>query len=132
MTFTLPNHFNTATNFYTELLKVESLRYINNLAAGVALCPDAVDIRYLVNTALNHLTYIVKNASKELTKCGFSNIPDLQTASNLSKKKTINRNTHYAVYLLKLYAIKLIFEVQELYSIYVKSLESYEDFSSIL
>ncbi len=125
---TLPNHFNTATNFYTELLKVESLRYINNLAAGVALCPDAVDIRYLVNTALNHLTYIVKNASKELTKCGFSNIPDYKPASNLSKEETINRNTHYAVYLLKLYAIKLIFEVQELYSIYVKSLESYEDF----
>ncbi len=124
----LPNHFNAATRFYSELLQAESLRYINNLAAGVTACPADIDIRYLINTALNHLKYIAKNASKELNKCGFSDIPVYQPVNNLSTEETINRNSHYAVYLLKLHSIKLIFEVQELYGIHAKSTETFEGF----
>ena len=124
----LPNHFNAATRFYSELLQAESLRYINNLAAGVASCPDDIDIRYLVNTALNHLKYIAKNATKELNKRELSDIPDYHPANNLSVDETISRNTHYTVYLLKLHSIKLIFEVQELYGIHAKTTETFEEF----
>jgi hypothetical protein len=124
----VPNHFNAATRFYSELLPAESLRYINNLAAGVDACPVDIDIRYLVNSALNHLKYIAKNASKELNKRGLSGIPVYKPESNLSADEITNRNTHYAIYLLKLYSIKLIFEIQELYGIHVKATESFEEF----
>ena len=124
----LPYPFNSATRFYSELLQAESLRYINNLAVGVNNCSADIDIRYLVNTALKDLKYIAKNASTELIKRSFTDVPDYKPESNLSIDKTVDRNSHHTLYLLKLYSVKLFFEVQELYDIHTKNTETFEEF----
>jgi hypothetical protein len=110
------------------LLQAESLRYINNLAVGVNNCSADIEIRYLVNTALKDLKYIAKNASIELIKRSFTDVPDYKPESNLSIDKTVDRNSHYTLYLLKLHSVKLFFEVQELYDIHTKKTETFEEF----
>ncbi|MFZ4740349.1 MAG: hypothetical protein ACOYLE_04215 [Bacteroidales bacterium] len=124
----LPHQYNNVSRYYTELIQAESLRYINNLAAGIDLCLAEVDIKYLVNTALKQLRFIAVNASKELIKRNCNFIPEYSPDAALSIEESIIRNSHFAVYLLKLYSIKLIFEVQILYGRYAKLIESFEDF----
>lgn len=124
----LPAHFNSTSLFYSDLMQAESLRYINNLDAGVALCPADIDIRHLVNSALKHLRYIAVNATKELNSRNLATIPVYKPATHISVDEILNRNTHYVIYLLKLHSIKLIFEIQELYGIHVKNPESFTGF----
>lgn len=125
---TLPPPFNNGSRFYAELLKAESLRYINNLAAGVSKCPSEVDSRYLVNSALRDLRYFAKNASLELTNRGFLNIPDYGPALITSNEDTANQLIHYVFYLLKIHTSALVFEVQELLGMYAKSIDSFQAF----
>ncbi|MBV5347869.1 hypothetical protein JZU46_06620, partial [bacterium] len=125
---TLPTPFNNGSRFYAELLKAESLRYINNLAAGVSKCPSEVDSRYLVNSALRDLKYFAKNASIELANRGFLNIPDYGPALNTSNEDVANQLIHYIFYLLKIYASALVFEVQELFGMYSKFIDSFQTF----
>lgn len=125
---TLPAPFNNGSRFYAELIKTESLRYINNLGAGVSKCPSEVDSRYLVNSALRDLKYFAKNASIELANRGFLNIPNYGPTLTTSNEDSSNQLIHYVFYLLKIHTSALVFEVQELFGLYSKSIDSIEAF----
>ena len=125
---TLPAPFNNGSRFYAELIKTESLRYINNLGAGVSKCPSEVDSRYLVNSALRDLKYFAKNASIELANRGFLNIPNYGPTLTTSIEDAANQLIHYVFYLLKIYTSALVFEAQELFGLYAKSIDSFEAF----
>jgi hypothetical protein len=125
---TLPAPFNNGSRFYAELIKTESLRYINNLGAGVSKCPSEVDSRYLVNSALRDLKYFAKNASIELANRGFLNIPNYGPNLTTSNEDAANQLIHYVFYLLKIHTSALVFEVQELFGMYAKSIDSFEAF----
>ena len=125
---TLPTPFNNGSRFYAELIKAESLRYINNLGAGVSKCPSEVDSRYLVNSALRDLKYFAKNASIEIANRGFLNIPDYGPTLTTSNEDAANQLIHYVFYLLKMHTSALVFEIQELFGIYAKSIDSFEAF----
>ncbi len=125
---TLPAPFNNGSHFYAELIKTESLRYINNLSAGVSKCPSEVDSRYLVNSALRDLKYFAKNASIELANRGFLNIPNYGPTLTTSNEDAANQLIHYIFYLLKIFTSALVFEVQELFGMYAKSIDSFQTF----
>ncbi len=124
----LPGPYNNDSRFYAELIKAESLRYINNLAAGVSRCPSEVDARYLINSALRDLKYFAKNASHELALRGFMSVPDYGPSPNTSVEDATNQLIHFVFYLLKMHISALVFDVQELFGIHAKSIESFEDF----
>ncbi len=124
----LPTPFNSGSRFYAELIKAESLRYINNLAEGVSKCSSDIDSRYLVNSALRDLKYFAKNASTELANRGFLNIPDYGPARTISDEDAANQLIHFVFYLLKIHVSALVFEVQELFGMHAKSVDSFESF----
>ncbi len=126
--FNTPSYFNNATRFYNQLIAAESFRYINNLFAAMSECNTETDSRFTVTTAMNHLRYISVNASLELNHRQINFFPEYKPFQSTDSQTTSSRITHYAIFFLKQSAIKLIFEVQQLFGNHLRNIESIDEF----
>jgi len=126
--FSIPAHFNTATEFYADLLKLESARILNNVSAAVNGTDNTIDKYYRSNTAWNNLRYVAEITSIELIDRGLTTIPDYKFTSTLITKESASRNTHYVLYLLKQYSSRLFFEIQFLFKDHLKTIETTDQF----
>lgn len=126
--FQIPAHFNAATEYYAELLKLESARILNNVIAAVNETDNAIDKHFRANTAWKNLRYVAVMASAELTERGLTSIPEYKFTSTPTPDESAKRNTHFVLYLLKQYSTRLFFEIQILFKDHLQTIESPDHF----
>jgi len=109
----LPDYFNTTTEYYSLVVQCGELHYLYQLQESIDNTSHYTEAYYYTNTALNTIKYIADCAASELKRQNFSGAPDYSPGTNTTVEEELSRNTHFILYVTKLTAFKLFFEIQK-------------------
>lgn len=123
-----PKPFNSATEFYYQLINLESIRVLNNFKSAVDSTDNSIDKHFRANIAWKNIRYIAINSAEELHNRGFTDIPDYTFNPSVPTIELCNHIIHYVLYLLKLHSTRLFFEVQELFKDHLNTIETQDHF----
>jgi hypothetical protein len=123
-----PKPFNSATEFYFQLIDLESIRALNNFKSAVDSTDNSIDKHFRANIAWKNIRYIAVNTAEELHNRGFIGVPDYTLNPSIPTIELCNQIIHFVLYLLKLYSTRLFFEVQELFKDHLNTIETQDHF----
>lgn len=124
----LPDYFNTTTEYYSLLIQCGELHYLYQLQESIDNTSHFTEAYYFTNTALKTLKYIAAGAASELKRQGLTITPDYEPGTQLSSEEQLKHNTHFVLYATRLISYKAFFEVQTRYAEYVKTIETEKQF----
>lgn len=124
----LPDYFNTTTEYYWLLIQCSELHFLYQLQENIDNTSHFTEAYYYTNNAIKTLKYLATAAGKELKRQGFSGVPDYNPGTTNTPNETIRKNTHFILHATKLTAFKLFFEVQSRFADYVKTCETEKQF----
>lgn len=125
---TLPRHFNATTEFYFLLMHCTALQFMHELTNSIQPTTHDTEAYYIINSTLEKIKYLAAGAASELQRQSLNDIPNYQTANNLSADETVKRNTHFILYAAKQITTTIFFEVQERFKQHVRAVENEEQF----
>lgn len=124
----LPDYFNTITEYYSLLIQCGELHYLYQLQESIDNTSHFTEAYYFTNTALKTIKYIAAGSASELKRQGFSGAANYSPGTDITADEAIKRNTHFVLYTTKCIAFKLFFEMQTRFADYVKTIETEKQF----
>jgi hypothetical protein len=115
--------FDAPTEFYKILIKLESIRALNNYIAAINDADDSIDKQYRAKIAWQNIRYLIVNAHDISNKQFNYVLSGESTPENLNARKIL-RNSSVVLSELKLQCLKLFFEIQTIFHEYLANTET--------
>jgi hypothetical protein len=111
----IPPFFTDKTEYYYYLIKNEGTKLVNNVNNAIELCETANLAKSAINDTLDRIKFFLAGTAKQIKQLGYDNdlpfdaIPDDET-------KALKKECDYILRVLQTTLIRLILEIQELFS----------------
>ena len=119
--------FDAPTEFYKKLIKLETIRALNNYCAAIDDALEYVDKQYRANIAWKNIRYIIVN-THNISHQQFNYVLSGNgTPEDIQARKKL-RNSCSVLSELKLQCIRLFFEIQTIFKEYLTTTETPDHF----
>ena len=118
---------NAPAEFYQKLIKLESIRALNNYCTAIGETTVVIDKQYRAKIAWTNIRYIIVNAHDILNN-QFNYVLVGGGTNENSNARRLLFNSVSVLSMLKLHCLKLFFEIQTIYKEYLTTIETPEHF----
>ncbi len=114
----IPPYFSPRTEFYYYLIRNEGTRMMNNLNKAIEVCKTEADANFLVKGTLTKIKTLLIETGRRSKELGYSDrLPynELPNDPIEAEKKII----HYILFALRETLMRLIYEIQEIFALFL-------------